>query len=161
MSKDQVIDELADAVDNLPKADAQEVADIAVDPTLPVEAKIRKMRACKNNAARDPVTKKCPRTKRCKNGRDSSGMCIPTAASNIRADIMAKYPDYSRKSRIGRMRLSGLEKYQTLLSNRAAMPTLRQALVRVPKKIQRIKRYSTLKRHYDNLTSSRRNAYAL
>lgn len=113
----QVTEELADAVDNLPKADAQEVAEIATDPTLPVEAKIRKMRACKNNAER--VNGKCPRTKRCKNGRDPSGMCIPTEASNIRRNIMTDYPNNSRKSRIGRMRLPGLEKYRTLLANRA------------------------------------------
>lgn len=117
MSQAQVTEELADAVEQLPKADAVEVADIATDPTLPVEAKIRKIRDCKNKAER--VNGKCPRTKRCKNGRDASGMCIPTAASNIRANINNLYPDYSRKSRIGRMRLPGLEKYQTLLANRA------------------------------------------
>ena len=117
MSQAQVTEELADAVEQLPKADAVEVADIATDPTLPVEAKIRKIRDCKNKAKR--VNGKCPRTKRCKNGRDPSGMCIPTAASNIRANINNLYPDYSRKSRIGRMRLPGLEKYQTLLANRA------------------------------------------
>ena len=159
MSQAQVTEELADAVEQLPKADAVEVADIATDPTLPVEAKLRKIRDCKNGAAR--VNGKCPRTKRCKNGRDASGMCIPTAASNIRANINNLYPDYSRKSRIGRMRLPGLEKYQTLLANRAEMPALRQALVRIPKKIQRLKRYSTLKKHFDKLTQSRKNAYAL